>query len=381
MSSILAKLKPEEILLLNIIPLPDGNRKIIKDLITEVEDWDNFIRMANKHGVIALVYHNIEKSNLFSSVPPEIHNTLKTLYFKSLARNTFLVEKFTELQKNLESISIKPVVLKGMALEPTVYGNKGLRQMNDIDIYIADKDDCLRAWKHLISMGYNSRPQKSALYNDLLLDYGKHLPDLYKDGISYDLHFKLFENDYPVDTLAVSSGKVNLLIPAHNIHFLYLVKHLDDHERIGGSQLRLYLDLVQILKTTGIDPAHMIEPAAKLSLRSVLLEKLFLLNLFWSVPVEKTITDQLTDKQKTKAAESFLAFLRNPKGNTGRNKGTSYRRTLKTVPGLKKKIIFLLGDIFPSVSFMQTRYKTRTRAGACLYYPLRLGKLLLLVKK
>ncbi len=376
------RLRSEEELQLNLCRLSFNNeQKIrIKDLTEEVNDWDYFIRLANKHGIVSLVFHNLEKLELISTTQENARNTLQELHLKSLARNTFLLEKYIELQKILAEIDIDPVVLKGMALEPSVYGNKGLRQMTDIDIYIAGKDDCLKAWKHLAGYGYISRPLKSKLYNKILTDFGKHLPDLYKDGISIDLHYELFDIDHQIETMALKTDRSGLTVPAYVIHFLFLAKHLAEHELRGESQLRLYIDLLQIIlnPNVNITSYNTIKLAEKLGLKNIIFEKLYLLNLFWSVPVGKTILDQLSVNQKSKATDAFIAFLRNPKGHSGVNRGTSYRKTLRNIPTLRKKLIFLLGDIFPSVSFMQNRYNTRTRAGACFYYPLRLGKLLLL---
>jgi len=382
MNGIVLSLRSEEEILLTLCRLlfSDEHKRKIDILVKEIADWDHCIWLANEHGIVSLVYHSLEILGLLSSIPERAKSALHKLYLKSLARNTFLVEKFIELKKSLADIEIEPVVLKGMALEPAVYGNKGLRQMTDIDLYIADKDECLRAWEHLKDSGYISKPLKSSLYNKILPDYGKHVPDLYKDGISIDLHHSLFDNDHHINTINISTDAVELTIPVYDIHFLYLVKHLDYHELKGESQLRLYIDLLQLITRTDVDITsnRIIDLAEKLGLKTILFEKLFLLYQIWSVPVREDILNQLTDDQKSRAINTFLGFLRDPKGQTGINKGTRYRQTIRNIPTLRKKLIFLLGDIFPSISFMQNRYNTKTRIGACLYYPVRLGKLLLL---
>ena len=382
MNSLTPNLNLEEELLLNLCRLSfnDEQKSRIKGLVKRISGWDHFIWLANEHGIVSIIFHNLEQLGLLSYIPESANSTLKGLYLKSLARNTFLVEKFVELKKCLDEIGIKLVVLKGMALEPGIYGNIGLRQMTDIDLYINDKNECLRAWKHLKNSGYISNPVKSSLHSKILIDYGKHMPDLNKDGISFDLHHSLFDNDHHIDTIIISTDAVELTVPAYDFHFLYLVKHLDYHELKGESQLRLYIDLFQIIKRTDVDinSSRIIDLAEKLGLKKILFEKLFLLHLIWSVPVKKDILNQLTDNQKSKAVNTFLGFLSDPKSGEGKNRGAAYRKTIKTIPTLRKKLIFLLGDIFPSVSFMQNRYNTKTRIGACLYYPVRLGKLLFL---
>ena len=79
---------------------------------------------------------------------------------KSLSRNTFNTESLGEVLRLLNDEKIKTVLLKGMALEITVYGNAGLRQMSDVDILIS-RDECIRARNILIRMDYVSLPVKS----------------------------------------------------------------------------------------------------------------------------------------------------------------------------------------------------------------------------
>lgn len=383
MNNPISNLKQEENLLLKLCRLlfNDNQKSTIRELVTGINDWDYFTKLANEHGIVSLVFYKLVQLDLASSIPESSRNTLQALHLQSLARNTFLIEKYIELKKNLDEIGIDLVVLKGMALELSIYGNKGLRQMTDIDLYIPGKDKCLKAWNHLVNYGYKPKPLKSPLYKKILVDFGKHMPDLYKDGISIDLHHGLFDKDYRINTIGISTDKLKLKIPEYDIHFLFLAKHLSDHELRGESQLRLYIDLLQIITMTEVDitSTHNMNLAEKLGLKTILIEKLFLLHKFWSLPVNEDILNQLTDDQKSKATDMFLSFLRNPKGREGANKGTNYRKTLRNIPTLRKKFIFIIGDLFPSLSFMQNRYNTRTRIGACLYYPLRLGKLLFLI--
>lgn len=383
MDSLILNIRPVEVLLLKVCRLSfnDKEKDEIQSLLKKITDWNHFIWLANEHGVIALVYNNLNILESLSLIKSEIRDTLWNLYLKSLARNTFLVEKFIELQQKLADIGIEAVVLKGMALEPAVYGNKGLRQMTDIDIFIDDKNECLRAWNHLKNSGYKPKPLKSPLYNKILLDFGKHLPDLYRDGISIDLHHSLFDNTgYRVDTIKFSNKRLKIVIPDHDIHFLYLVKHLNEHELKGESQLRLYIDLLQIMMShdANITSSRFIDIAEELGLKTALFEKLFILHQIWEVPLDKEIKDRLPTEHSKKLINVFLGFLRDPKGKKGINQGLRYRKTIKDIPTLKKKLIYIRGDIFPSVSFMQDRYNVKTRTQALLYYPVRLGKILLL---
>lgn len=61
--------------------------------------------------------------------------------------------------------------------------------------------------------------------------------------------------------------------------------------------------------------------------------------------------------------------------------GYLYRATIKEIPGIRKKVLFIIGDIFPGISFMKERYHCRSVWRAILYYPVRFGKIAFLFIK
>ena len=114
-------------------------------------------------------------------IPEDAIAALENWYMKSVVRNAWLTERWKEVNTILSRAGIKHVLLKGMALEHTLYGSKGLRQMNDTDILLKH-DDELEAWHLLQEYAYSNELIKSGLYKKILADIGKHLPTLYKNG-------------------------------------------------------------------------------------------------------------------------------------------------------------------------------------------------------
>jgi hypothetical protein len=49
-------------------------------------------------------------------------------------------------------------------------------------------------------------------------------------------------------------------------------------------------------------------------------------------------------------------------------------RIIKDIPGFHRKFLFVLGDLFPTISFMKNRYKCNSTLKVLFYYPHRLGK-------
>jgi hypothetical protein len=63
-----------------------------------------------------------------------------------------------------------------------------------------------------------------------------------------------------------------------------------------------------------------------------------------------------------------------PKDNPDKMVSSNYIKQIAVIPGFFRKALYVTGFIFPSLGFMKNRYKTKTRLGAALYYPVRWGR-------
>lgn len=383
-------IRNEEILLLGLCRLDFGVelKVMLQALVEEVSDWKYFTTLAGSHGVAALVYNNFEKLGFLRFVPVETAEVLKNSLFVSMTRNVRNAEMMKEVLGILNSGSIKTVLLKGMALEPMVYGNRGLRQMTDADVLVA-KEECIRARNALINNGFISLPLKSDFHKLILLYTGKHLPSLIKNGFSVELHHELFGAGKNVLTkmLFDSSTETDLagervFTPKPQIFFLYLVKHLYLHEINNESQLRLYTDLVVLIEKYREEILNydLLELANRAGMSEILAWRLEPIRDLWGISFPQWLTDFIDKWYNPASINKFVFFLKSPKDNPPSDKALVYRNTLKEIPGLHRKALFLLGDLFPTITWMKQRYRCSSGGKAVLYYPHRFGKLLFLLR-
>jgi hypothetical protein len=327
-------MNPEEKLLVSLCRLQfsDKQKSFVNEYVRQVTDWSNFTRLANEHGIIALAAYNIKETGLEKEIPREAMVILENGFMQSMVRNTWLTERWKEVNTILSNAGIKHILLKGMALEHTIYGSKGIRQMNDNDIFIKP-DNAVRAWHLLQKEGFTSRPVKSPLFRKIIFKIGLHLPSLYKDGYAVEIHDRLFETtvtgnnliyDPLNDAVEIFIGDTEALIPSKEVHLKFLINHFEKHALSGNCQLRLFTDIILLDETAII-----------------------------TFP-DKFISDPFQ--------ENRLEYLK-----------ASYNATIKSVPA-KHRLRFITGDIFPSLNWMKTRYKCGGLK-AMLYYPLRIGKI------
>lgn len=385
------KIRDEENLLLGLCRLEFSGENLnkIKSLVAAVRDWNYFRSLANTHGVAALVWHNLEKHHLLSGIPDEVVGYLRGTLLISLSRNTFNTETMREVLRLLNMENIKTVILKGLALENSVYGNSGLRQMSDVDILI-DRGKCIKAREILMSNGYVSLPVKSFFHKFILAHSGKHLPSLIKNGTSVEIHHELFggRSNTLTKMLYDSSYEVEIKgekawFPQPQIFFLYLVRHLWMHEMNNESQLRLYTDLVVLIEKykDGILNPDLLNNATEAGMSEILAMHLEPLRDFWGVSFPGWINDFIDKWHNEDSINKFIFFLGSPKDNPPLEKERFYRQIISNIPGFHRKFLFVLGDILPSFSFMKNRYGCNSNWKVLFYYPHRVGKLLWLFRK
>jgi hypothetical protein len=232
----------------------------------------------------------------------------------------------------LADAGISHVLLKGMALEHSIYGSRGLRQMTDIDILV-DKGSAEEAAKILAENGFKAEPLKSRLFIKIQTHIGKHYPTFKKDGFMIDMHTRLLGKSFSNEDITSFTDRIvidglNAYVLKKEIHLSYLIDHFKLHAVSGDCQLRLYRDILLL------DPSSDIK-----------------------FPVEFVEEPKQSHKLKYRKAQ--------------------YKSAIKMIPA-QYRLRYLVGDIFPSIEWMKKRYVCNI-AGAVLRYPLRLLKLVRLI--
>jgi hypothetical protein len=388
MSDYYNQLLPEERLLLTLCRLQftEEQKKEIGELMKQVTDWDKFVTLSNEHGIIALSWYNITETGNKDFIPPIFLEKMNSGYLKSLTRNTCIFELLNEVLGLASKKNIKVVLLKGLVLEKSVYGDKGLRQMNDLDILVR-QEDAMNLRKILIKNGFEPFPMVSPLHQ-MMASYLNHLPAMYKNGLSVEIHYKLFnENDNLLTSeffdKSVPSGLSSYIafIPQPQLHFLYLVKHLAEHEAGGDSQLRLYTDMAVMLDLfmDKILNPELFKFSGIVNINDSLNSKLAILKVFPGMELPD-LPGFVQDKDTGEIViERFIHFLRHPQNKGLEESPIGYFKQLKNTSGIFNKFLFILGHLFPSFTYMKYRYMKKTKVGTIRYYPVRWAQMVRLI--
>jgi hypothetical protein len=383
------------LLLLSRVEFTDKEKLRLRHECTAFNEWRLFTDLAARHGVAALVWQNMCDLSLNGFLPDPERIILEGLRFKSIARVAYITNAAAEIVDILENKGIRVLLLKGLALEHTVYGSRGLRQMSDADLLVAPRD-ALRAMEILTDAGFASMPMKSRLYRHIMLDLGNHLPEMHRGGISVDLHYRLFgtEGEEMIsraigEAERISAGGKTFHVLPPISSFLGLVSHIHKHEVKGEFQLRLYADIYLLLRKHGsvIINKGLMTAAEQAGIPAEVRVALTVMVQAWGLDLPgemkarsgdmKALSGDMKARsgEEQRKADRFMHDLMYPGLITPESQHEMFTRNLQSMRGFKKKLIFIAGDTFPSVDFMKRRYGCHSTLSALLHYPHRLGKL------
>jgi hypothetical protein len=370
------------LLLLSRTVFTDEERLLAGRECRSLQNWREFTELAIRNGVAALAWQNISDLSLAACVPEPERKTLEDIRFKTIARVSYITSVISEVVAALEEEGIKVLLLKGLALEHTVYGSRGLRQMSDADLLVSP-EEVIRARDRLVKTGFVSDALKSRLYRHILLDTGNHLPMLRRGGMSIDLHHRLFGPEgaglikkamQNPDTVTAAGRE--FYVPPPRTAFLGLVNHIFKHEIKGEFQLRLYTDIYLMTQKyrEKIFNENLLPEAGEAGIMDELMIVLERLNKLYGLSFPE-LSGIITGSSSSRP-EDVIMHVKDHGIIEPLSQKQVFQENLRSLKGLKRKLIFIAGDLFPSLSFMRERYGVRKTLPMIFFYLHRLGKLI-----
>lgn len=134
--------------------IPEDALDKVRDIVSRPLNWDEVLTSAFWQGIAPLLYGNLKNMQKRYLIPENVMDKLKMAYYSNVARNVCLYAELNEMVKTFHDMGVRVIVLKGMALAKTVYGDIGLRPMGDIDLLVK-KEDLPHAEKIMTKLGYH----------------------------------------------------------------------------------------------------------------------------------------------------------------------------------------------------------------------------------
>jgi hypothetical protein len=142
-------------------------------------DWQSFVPLAHRHGVLPLLYHHISTGAFDARLIPDAALTrLRHEAERTARRSLMLAGELVSLLRELEDNGIRVVPLKGPVLAQQLYASVALRHVKDLDLLVAEHD-IERATALIVRRGYRTDPSwgsdaLDAMHHDVSHDVQLH---------------------------------------------------------------------------------------------------------------------------------------------------------------------------------------------------------------
>ncbi|MGA7683597.1 MAG: nucleotidyltransferase family protein [Terriglobales bacterium] len=141
-------------------PAPEQIAKISTHQYADF-DAEEFLRLAEHHGAVALVARNLIEHA--SVLPTEMRQSLAARYAANLRRNLWFAAELLRITKHFAESNLRMIPYKGPVLAQSAYGDLALRGFSDLDLLISPAD-FPRAKQALAEIGYQpSKPLTAAV--------------------------------------------------------------------------------------------------------------------------------------------------------------------------------------------------------------------------
>lgn len=151
-------------------PGPEQIARIVKqDGNAAVFDWQEFLRLAEHHGVLPLIARNLITHA--RGLPPDIEQSLQSAYTANLRRSMWFAAELLRITRYFEQRGLRTLPYKGPVLAQSAYGDLGLRSFSDLDLLVSPAD-FTHAKQALAELGYRPSQELAPAVERLWLRTG-----------------------------------------------------------------------------------------------------------------------------------------------------------------------------------------------------------------
>jgi len=258
------------------------------------DDWQAVVAEADRHGLVPLLQHRLQRRFPAEQVPPPAKGFLQRGHRACAVKNFLRFRALAPALAGLAQAGIPVIVLKGAYLAVMVYENMSLRPMSDVDLLLRP-EDVLRADPILAQAGFQRQELAATLAQGLNEFHYRQ-----RSGqVQLEAHWELYAPDYPFrfdlegmwrTAVPVKIAGAEALAFAPEDQLIHLASHAAIHRFEFG--LRSLADLAEVVARRRIDWPLLAEKAGRQSVgRAVAVPLALARELFHAEVPAATIAD------------------------------------------------------------------------------------------
>jgi hypothetical protein len=205
---------------------PERLERLERSLSSEEVSWETMAQLGSAHLVLPTMWSSLSSKGLTTCLPVDFRQFIEFVHRCNLERNLSLRRQAESVVRNLNSIGIEPILLKGAAMLFTdLRDDPGSRMMTDLDVLVTPEslNSARRCIEH---MGYGVESPGQTPEGHIHLDPLVH-PE---ECAALELHFGLHGLSHPAWTnereiweqsrvIQLNRFRFRMLSPCHELAF------------------------------------------------------------------------------------------------------------------------------------------------------------------
>jgi hypothetical protein len=344
--------------------------------LPEAIPWTAVVHLAQEEGVAPLLHTAVRQANAL--LPDEEQETLVQSYYQTAWANAHSALNLAVVLDALSSVGIPVILVKGLALTESLYGDLAPRPMTDLDL-VVPRDRALAAQEISANLGYQPAELELTPSSHLAYRVQQRFYDPRNEGALVSIHWHLLDIPYYVRQVPMAwfwahtepeqlaGHQIQVLDPAANA--IYLAAHLALHHRFDG--LRWFVDLALLVhqNTPSLDWTAIAHTAQEFELLLALRETLDRLAAYWpSLPLDAPRARLHALQPTALEARLFRLLTAEP-----RSPLLDFYTDVLCLPDLPSRLRFVFSNTFPQRAYMARRYGAQRAWQLPFWYAFRLG--------
>ncbi|MCM8812184.1 MAG: nucleotidyltransferase family protein [Candidatus Omnitrophica bacterium] len=358
-----------------------GGDQAVRRLLAGITDWDRLLQGCARHKLQPRFFALLKRCGAQAFLPPDLWRKIESFCVESQVYTCAVDSELTWLLPAFHQAGVEPMLLKGAALQQTVYRGEPGRFYVDLDLMV--RGIGRREMVALMDrLGYRPMPVRSPLpsrWHEQALRFEEgevSFPFIHQErGIHVDLHVEPFADRSPVrlpagwiwqEARSAEVAQSQAFLPEPTRLFTHILFHLAKHAAGGEHRLGWYLDLDETARfyegqLDGPLCARIIRTADHPRMLARVL--LFLKSHFGTplppevegmIPVFQPEPFSLRDLFYSPRRPDIAGFLR-PDWTDRRETFMVY---VREIPRWPAKILFVLKWVFPAPAYLRTKYRS-----------------------
>ncbi|CAN5204996.1 hypothetical protein BH10PLA2_BH10PLA2_24190 [soil metagenome] len=355
------------------VDLTDSDRRRIEEMVCEPLDWTLLVKLAHRHCCFALLHRHLN-AVCPDAAPPGLMQSLHQQCQRQAIHNLKLTADLLKIVSALARVGIDALPYKGPILTQIVYGNLALRQFDDLDILVRQRD-LDRARIVLKELGFKPLHENlSGFFVENSFHYVFLDP---RSEFNVELHWGLVMSYIPLkfkgerlwkDLRRIPFGGLSVL--GHNLEDLVLALciHGGKHHWL---RLSWIIDVAELIRRNpDLDWNRLLEEAQRLHCRRFVMLGLHLAATILGAPVPIRVQEQIArDTAVQKLAVEVWGGLTLPEEVSwdGLKNVAYYCRVRER---LRDRLVFVIRRTITPTEF-EVNWQLLPRPLHFLYFPLR----------